>query len=93
MLSLLGYSGRHHNISHFILSQKLDSISMGIRDNVTRIIFCNTYNNRSLKILKDEFLGYLPDKKTQNKVLETLAMNNYLDINLNFKPPSYIIKK
>ena len=31
MLSYLGYSGRHHNFSLFILSQKLNSISAGMR--------------------------------------------------------------
>ena len=40
-LSYLGYSGRYHNFSLFVLSQKLNCISTGIRDNATRVVFFN----------------------------------------------------
>ena len=41
ILTYLVYSGRHHNVSLFILSQKLNSISAGIRDNTIRFFFLN----------------------------------------------------
>lgn len=39
MLYYVGYSGRHHNFSRFILSQKLNSISTGIINNAIRVVF------------------------------------------------------
>ena len=90
-LAYLAYSGRHHNISLFIVSQKLNSIATGIRDNTTRVIFFKTHNKRSLKILRDEFFGYLRDDDAERDILKKLNAHKYLDINLTGQP-SYVVK-
>ena len=62
---------------------------MGIGDNATRIIFFKTHNKRLLKILRDEFLGYIIDNSSEIRLLGELNTNIYIDIELNKKPPSY----
>ena len=91
MLSYLGYSGRHHNFSPFILSQKLNSISTGTRDDATRIIFFKTHNKHSLKILRDKLFGYIEDDNAERKLLNKVNKNRYIDIKLKNRPPSYNI--
>ena len=91
-LTYLPYSGRHHNISLFVLSQKLNSISTGIRDNATRVIFFKTHNRNSVKILRDEFFAYVRDDAAEKNLLGKLGAQKYLDINLNNDPPSYSVQ-
>ena len=91
-LTYLAYSGRHHNISLFVLSQKLNSISTGIRDNATRVIFFKTHNKNSVKILRDEFLACVRDAAEEKNLLGELSTQRYLDINLNNNPPSYFVR-
>ena len=89
-LSYLAYSGRHHNISLFIVSQKLNSISTGVRQNCTRLIFFKTHNRQSINILKEEFFGLL-DKDEDKGLLNKLSNGNYLDIKLS-PQASYDVK-
>lgn len=44
------------------------------------------HNKRSLKILKDEFLQYLPDEIAEHQLIKNLNMHKYLDIHLNRNP-------
>ena len=64
-LSHLGYSGRYHNFTLFILSQKVNWIATGLRGNTTRVMYFTTHNRRSEAILKGEFLGSLTRKRNQ----------------------------
>ena len=89
------YSGHHHNFSLFILSQKLNSISTGIRDNANRVVLFRTHNKRSLKILQEEFFGHINDQKEEAALQKPLSANKYLDINININrtPASYTSTK
>lgn len=82
MLSCFGYSGRHHNFSLFILSQKLNSISIGIRDNATIVVFTKMHNKRSLKISREEFFQYIEDD-AKRMLLDKLNKNKYIDMKVN----------
>ena len=82
-LTYLAFSGRHHGISLFVVSQKLNSISTGIRQNATRVVFFRTHNRGSINVLKDEFFGYL-DKDQEAETLDRLSntQDSYLDVRL-----------
>ena len=83
LLTYLAFSGRHHGISLFVVSQKLNSVSTGVRQNATRVIFFRTHNRGSINILKDEFFGYL-DKDQEANTLAKLGgtQGSYLDMRL-----------
>ena len=90
-LTYLAYSGRHHKISLFIITQKLNSISTGIRENATRVVFFKTHNRNSVRVLREEFFAHIHDGAAEKKMLEQLDAHKYLDVKLGADPPSYTV--
>lgn len=83
MMTYFAYSGRHHNFSLYMINQKLNSISTGVRDNATRVIFFQTHNKRSKKVLNEEFFVCIENKETEKALLKKLNKGKYLDIKLD----------
>ena len=81
-LSTIAFSGRHYGISLFLVSQKLNSISTSIRQNTTRVIFFPTPNKLSLRVLRDEFFGFLVDSDEKETLRKLKNSAGYLDISV-----------
>lgn len=64
----LAFSGRHQNISLWVLTQQLTAIAKPFRENVACIICFHTPNNKANQTLFDEFSGDLsPECKKEFK--------------------------
>lgn len=69
----------------------LNSISTGLRDNATRVICFKTHNKRSLKILREEFFGYVDIDAAERSLLDELNKGRYTDVKLKGEGPLYVI--
>ena len=82
-LPLIAYSGRHYGISLFVVSQKLNSISTALRANTTRLLFFPTPNRHSIRVLRDEFFGFLDEEGERETLREFRGPSTrYLDIDV-----------
>ena len=75
----LAFSGRHHNISLWVLTQHLTSISMLFRANAGCIISFFTPNKTSNQTLFDEYGGNL-DLETRKEFMNILKSGKYARI-------------
>ena len=67
----LAFSGRHFGLSLWVLTQQLTSTAKPFRDNVGRIIAFYSPNEKSMKILFEEYDGNI-DIGIKNNMLEKL---------------------
>lgn len=72
----LAFSGRYHELSVWVLTQQLTSISKAFRDNVGCVIAFHSPSQISTKILFEDFGGDL-DTETRKKFIEKLKSNKY----------------
>ena len=62
----LAFSGRHHGISVWVLTQQLTSIAKPFRDNIACIISFHHTSEKSMKMLFDDFGGNLDVEARKN---------------------------
>ena len=71
----LAYSGRHNNISVWLLTQQLTSITKPFRDNAIFIVYFNNIDKESNDILFKKY-GNIEDE-TKKKICQILRTNKY----------------
>ena len=82
----LAFSGRHHGISVWVLTQQLTSIAKPFRDNVGCVVAFHNPSQVGTKMMFDDFGGDL-DLDTRKKFIELLQKEKYSRLCFSLRHP------
>ncbi|MEH0008410.1 MAG: ATPase/DNA packaging protein [Flavobacteriales bacterium] len=82
----LAFSARHSEISVWVLTQKLTSITSSFRENVAAIVLFYTPSFRTLKAVFDDY-GSDISAEEQQKIITTLKNNRYSHLIISLRFP------
>ena len=82
----LAFSGRHHGISVWVLTQQLTSIAKPFRDNVGCVVAFHNPSQVGTKMMFEDYGGNL-DQETRNKFIELLQKEKYSRLCFSLRHP------
>ena len=82
----LAFSGRHHGISVWVLTQQLTSIAKPFRDNVACVFSFHNPSQVGTKMMFEDFGGNL-DQETRKKFVELLKTEKYSRLCFSLRHP------
>ena len=85
----LAFSGRHHGLSVWVLTQQLTAISKAFRDNVACVVSFHNPSQLGTKMLFEDFGGDL-DLETRKKFVELLKREKYSRMCFSLRHPFQI---
>ena len=82
----LAFSGRHHGLSVWVLTQQLTSIAKPFRENVACVVTFHNPSQKGMKMLFEDYGGDL-EAETRKKFVEMLKTEKYSRLCLCLRYP------